>query len=91
MRVDARQILQEIEQSWVACQEYAQKLRRCKFTLRGDVPFNYPFYVDVFLTKGKPVSHVVDQTTWYKDAKWLATQTLDDKTKLESEAYSYSL
>lgn len=68
---DTRRMLEMNEKSCVACQEYAQRPRRFKFTLRVDVDFNHNVYIDIFYIDGKPVLHMVNEATRFQAAKWL--------------------
>lgn len=70
-----RKTLQQIEKSCGPCQEYAQRPRRFKFTLRDDVDFNHTVYADIFYIDGQPILHVVDEATRFQAARWLSRVT----------------
>lgn len=70
---ETRVILLDIMRTCVACQTYAQKPRRFKFTLRDDKDFNHTVYADIFYIDAKPILHVVDEATNYQAAQWLPT------------------
>lgn len=65
---ETRKTLDKIERLCAACQGYAQRPRRFKFTLRDDVEFNHNIYVDIFYIEGKPVLHVVEEGTRFQAA-----------------------
>lgn len=71
LKSNTRSILQNIVKSCTACQLYAQKPRRFKFTIRENKEFNHTVYVDIFYIDNHPILHVVDEATNYQAAKWL--------------------
>lgn len=77
VNAETRAELESIIRHCEACQLYAQKPRRFKFSLRDDVDFNHSVYVDTMFIEGKPVLHVVDEATNYQGARWLLASTAD--------------
>lgn len=66
-----RLLLQNIVDTCDACQRYAPKPYRFRFTLLEDKEFNHSIYVDIFYIDSRPVLHVVDEATRYQAAQWL--------------------
>ena len=75
---DTRKTLEAIVRHCQACQLYAQKPHRFKFSLRdNDVDFNHSIYVDILYIDGRPMLHVVDEATNYQAARWLRSGTAE--------------
>lgn len=70
---ETRKILLDMMRRCVACQTYAQKPRRFKFTLQNDKEFNHTVYADVFYIDAKPILHIVNEATNYQAAQCLPT------------------
>lgn len=68
---ETRRIITKIERTCNACQTYAQKPRRFKFTLREGKNFNHMVYTDILYIVGKPILHVVDEATYFQALRWL--------------------
>lgn len=77
--VDAytRQMLERVEQLCGPFQEYAQRPRRFKFTLRDDIDFSRTEYADISYIDGKPNFHVVDNATLFQAAIILSEVSTD--------------
>lgn len=67
--IDIRRVLLSFERCCDPYHIYAQKPRRFKFTLRDGKEFNHVVYADTFSIEGKPVFHVVDESTNLHSAK----------------------
>jgi hypothetical protein len=66
-----KSVLEYLTKYCVHCQRHGQSPGRFKFNLKDDVHFNYSIIVDVFYITGKPVLHVVDESTRYQAGRWL--------------------
>lgn len=53
------------------CQKYGQSPGRFSFTIKDDIDFNYNIIVDILYMEGKPVLHLVDETTRFQAGRWL--------------------
>jgi hypothetical protein len=53
------------------CQMNSLKLRRFKFILQNDCEFNYEIFVDVLYLIFLPVLQIVDQATFFQEARFL--------------------
>lgn len=72
-----REILEGIKRKCLQCQRYVQAPRRFKFNLREDKEFNHTIFVDIFYIDGRPILHVVDESTRYQAARWLPKISAD--------------
>lgn len=66
-----RRVLNEIVQRCDSCKVYAQRPKRFKFELRADKDFNHTVYTEIFYIEGKPILHMVDESTRYQEGRWL--------------------
>lgn len=57
------------------CQKHGKSPGRFKFTLTEDIDFNYSIIVDIMYIDNSPILHVVDESTRFQAAKWLANIT----------------
>lgn len=53
------------------CQLNAPQPHRFKFTLKDDYDFNYEVIMDIMYLEGKPVLHVIDESTAFGAARFL--------------------
>lgn len=73
-----RKMLEIISRQCKPCQFQSQAPRRFKFTIRTEKNFNESIYIDVFFIDGKPILHVVDESTRYQAARWLPAQNAEE-------------
>lgn len=73
---NTRQILLKTEWLCFPSQNYNQRLRWLRLTLREDVYFNHSIYFDIVYIDNKPILHVVDEATRFQAARWLLTPSL---------------
>ena len=53
------------------CQKHGKSLGRFSFTLKDDIDFNFNIIVDILYIDGKPVLHIVDESTRFQAGHWL--------------------
>ena len=70
-----RASLEEIAKHCKLCQLHGQRPRRFRFTLRSKKGFNQSVFIDIMFIDGKPLLHVVCETTRYQSAQWLPKDT----------------
>ena len=53
------------------CQKHAKSPGRFSFTIKDDIDFNCNVIVDILYIEGKPVLHIVDESTRFQAGRWL--------------------
>lgn len=53
------------------CQRHGQSPGRFNFTIRENIDFNFNIIVDILHISGRPVLHLVDQSTRFQAGRWL--------------------
>lgn len=68
---ETRRTLEHISRFYNACQTFAARPGRLKFTLRDDAQFNSTIYVHLFWIYKKMFLHVFYEATRYQAALWV--------------------
>lgn len=87
------QILLSIQRLRTPCQNYAQRPRLIRFTLRKYFDFNHLIYVDIFYIDNKPILYMLDEVIRLQAARWLLKPSLGSKPegKLKHDPTEQSL
>lgn len=71
-------VLNEITKFYYHCQMHGTTPRRFKFALKDDREFNYEIFIDIIYLNKKPMLHIVDSSTAFHGARFLASLSAKD-------------